>query len=73
MVGSELYQIAGVQRLDGSVQQVLPGGHLSLGAITVLERDGVLQPVTVLEHRLLQPVIVEQRLEGGREFQLQGD
>lgn len=77
IVGSELYQIAGVQRLDGSVQQVLPGGHLSLGAITVLERDGVLQPVTVLEHRLgsslLQPVIVEQRLEGGREFQLQGD
>ena len=58
MVGSEIYQIAGVESLAG------------LGTITVVEREGVLQPVTLLErqHRevlqsrdVLQPRALDSR------------
>lgn len=63
LVGSEMYQIAGIQRLDGSIQQMLPVS-LSQGLITVMERDGVLQPVTLVERDgVLQPVTL---VEGGQ-------
>merc|ERR1719328_56844 len=62
MVGSEVYQIAGLQRLDGSLQQMLPVS-LSLGTITVMERDGVLQPVTLVEKDgLLQPIVTSREV-----------
>ena len=62
MVGSEVYQIAGLQRLDGSLQQMLPVS-LSLGTITVMERDGILQPVTLVERDgLLQPIVASREV-----------
>ena len=62
MVGSEVYQIAGLQRLDGALQQMLPVS-LSLGTITVMEREGVLQPVTLVEKDgLLQPIVTSREV-----------
>ena len=72
MVGSEVYQIAGLQRLDGSLQQMLPVS-LSLGTITVMERDGVLQPVTLVERDgLLQPIVASREVTSRDVLQTMG-
>ena len=45
-LGNETYQIAGIQKMDGSISQMIP---LNLGTITMVERDGVLQPVNTIQ------------------------
>ena len=45
-LGNETYQIAGIQKMDGSISQMIP---LNLGTITMIERDGVLQPVNTIQ------------------------
>merc|ERR1719309_90075 len=42
-LGNETYQIAGIQKVDGSM---IP---LNLGTITMIEKDGVLQPVNTIQ------------------------
>jgi len=45
-LGNETYQIAGIQKMDGTISQMIP---LNLGTITMIERDGVLQPVNTIQ------------------------
>jgi len=45
-LGNETYQIAGIQKMDGSISQMIP---LNLGTITMIEKDGVLQPVNTIQ------------------------
>lgn len=72
LVGSEMYQIAGIQRIDGSIHQMVPVS-LSMGGITVIEKDGILQPITLIERDgVLQPVTLMENTVGNErrpEFQ----
>jgi len=59
-LGNETYQIAGIQKMDGSISQMIP---LNLGTITMIEKDGVLQPVNTIQMGAQREATPYQRVE----------